>query len=69
MAEPPKPWMTREQFVAAMQRAGLTLATRQIDELHRASEHIGNLVNRVHAFETDPLTSAPAIMFKRPLAP
>lgn len=69
MAESPKPWMTREQFVAAMQRAGLTLTARQTDELHRASEHIGNLVNRVHAFETDPLTSAPAITFMRPPTP
>jgi len=69
MAESPKPWMTPEQFAAAMRRAGLALTAEQMDELYRASERIGNLVKRVRAFEVDSRDTAPAIAFKRPPSP
>lgn len=69
MAESPKPWMTREQFTAAMRLAGIALTAEQMDELYRASNPIGKLVKRVHAFEVDPVDTAPTTANKRPPAP
>lgn len=59
----PEP-MDRAEVEACLVRAGLNLSTAQVDEIHRVSGYIRQVLDRVG---TDrPMAAEPALIFKCP---
>ena len=59
----PEP-MSRAQVEACLQRAGLSLTAAQVDEIHRVSGYIRQVLDRLG---TDrPMAAEPALIFRCP---
>jgi hypothetical protein len=61
MAEPVP--MSRQEVEARLARAGIRLSDAQLDELHRASGHIAELIGRLT--REHPKAAEPALAFSR----
>ena len=59
----PEP-ISRAEVEARLERAGLHLSTDQIDEIHRVSGYVREILERVGADR--PMAAEPALIFKCP---
>lgn len=63
MSDAPEP-MPRAHVEACLERAGLRLSIAQVDEIHRVSGYIRQILERLG---TDrPMSAEPALIFKAP---